>query len=117
MPDRIPICANELTKGRTCNELLRVYTGQDGRTRYVCPRCTWREAGRCWNCGEPRTNHPRLGLYCTACARTIHYQNCKKWRDQHPERLKEYNRRRWPDGTVKRLRVAKKAAEQGPEAA
>lgn len=69
MPDRVSLCNNTWGRGHVCNELLRLARMPDGSTKLLCQRCNWREAGRCWQCGQPRQNHAVHGVYCNPCAK------------------------------------------------
>lgn len=42
---------------------------QIGRIRWICPRCTWRAAGRCWQCGKRREKAGPRAVYCHECKR------------------------------------------------
>lgn len=108
----LPLCDNLLPGRRTCGH-LKQFTQRHGRWTTICQRCAWREAGRCWQCSGPRTNHPVMGLYCDDCAKARTYAVNQRWHDLNADRVLAYHRRRWADGTVRRLRAAAKAT-RGP---
>ena len=66
-----PRCSTVISSRGPCNTPLTVTVTTFGRTITRCHRCEWRAAGRCWHCGQPRTNHPTIGVYCAACRTTV----------------------------------------------
>lgn len=105
----IDLCSNRLPNAQTCNELLRRVLTPTGGSWMICPRCAWREAGQCWHCGAARTNDPARGMFCDGCGKARKYAADKRWHTENADRVTAYHRRRWADGTVKRLREAAKA--------
>ena len=110
MREPVRLCLNDLHRGRRCNELLRLARMPDGSTQYLCQRCNWREAGRCWQCGQPRTNHPKMGVFCDPCGRQNQLNNCRLWHQRNKDAKKRYDAARWRDGTVPAQRRAKRSA-------
>ena len=100
MRDPIRLCLNTLHRGRECNELLRLARMPDGSVRYLCQRCNWREAGRCWQCGATRTNHPKMGVFCDPCGHANQLANCRKWHHANKAAKRQYDAQRWADGTA-----------------
>ena len=72
-----------------------------GRVSWTCPRCAWRKAGRCWQCGATRTNDRKAGVYCVHCATRNSVQKktryAKSEMGQHKRRLYERQRSRRAD--------------------
>lgn len=102
----MPRCDNSLGSRGPCNEVLRSYTDGHGTVHYQCVRCEAREAGRCWNCGKPRTNHLKLGVFCAPCGHAA-FRMSQRRSDNSPERVqhrKRYDRQRWRDDPVARAR-------------
>lgn len=54
----VRLCPNTIPGRHYCNELLTL----DGQ----CRRCAWHQAGRCYQCGEPRQKLTKL--FCDHCA-------------------------------------------------
>ena len=61
-------CTNPLGSNRVCGWTMMPVRLPTGRTALVCSRCKWREAGRCWECGQPRENRSAQAVYCADCA-------------------------------------------------
>lgn len=61
-------CVNTLSHGQICDTPVTRMRTEMGQTIMVCIRCRWRDEGRCWECGAPRTNDPVLGIRCASCA-------------------------------------------------
>jgi hypothetical protein len=55
---------------RECRTVLSFSTNGLGAVDVHCHRCSWQQAGRCWQCGAARQNHPTHGTYCEACTET-----------------------------------------------
>ena len=94
MPER---CDNVLPNRGICGEALQPVRFASGMTSYRCLRCAAREAGRCWSCGEPRTNHPEIGSFCRDCAkRSILASNARGAATTEAKaKRKAYDRRRY----------------------
>ena len=94
-----PRCPNSLGTRGPCNERLRVAVQPGGVVQYRCLRCEARAAGRCWNCGKPRTNDLVRGLFCTPCG--VASRRLSQQRSElAPERKRQraaYDRARWRD--------------------
>lgn len=111
MREPVRLCLNDLHRQRVCNEVLRLARMPDGSTQYLCQRCNWREAGRCWQCGEPRTNDLRVGVFCAPCGVASRKAACKRWHQDAREQKRAYDAARWANGTAQpnRPRRAKDA--------
>ena len=46
---------------------MRERVDQIGRVHWICHRCVWRAAGRCWQCGRPREKPGPRAAYCRRC--------------------------------------------------
>lgn len=64
-------CQTPISSRGPCNTRLTITTNGLGRTVTQCHRCAWRHAGRCWQCGAPRTNHLQFGVYCEPCRKAV----------------------------------------------
>lgn len=92
-----PRCDNSLGRRGPCNDRMSVEVGAFGAVRYRCLRCEARAAGRCWNCGKPRTNDPKIGVFCDPCGRAA-FRAAQRRSNASPERKKArkaYDRKRW----------------------
>lgn len=101
-------CQTVISSRGPCNTPLTITTNSFGRTVASCHRCAWRHAGRCWQCGAPRTNHPVIGLYCASCRALVTKESCRWTRrtDESKARSEASRLRRQADPAWR----AKKAA-------
>lgn len=115
-----PRCDNQVSSIGPCNTPLTVTTNGFGKVLTSCPRCTARAAGRCWQCGKPRTNHPEFGVYCEPCRKAAAkrtYQRCQ----QSPEYkawLQAYHadrRQHDPVYIARKREINKRWREQNPD--
>lgn len=114
-----PRCTNSLGKRGPCGEVLRVETNDLGAVRYRCIRCEARAKGRCWNCGKPRDNDLKRGVFCKPCG-FASYRIAQIRSESSPERQKvrrEYDRKRWkdPEARAKKLEARRRWLESRPE--
>ena len=82
-------CPNRLP-GRSgpCGTAVQVLTDTIGRVVWSCHRCTWQQAGRCWQCGVPRDKVTARASFCAACRGLRRRQNSAR-RDSDPNRQHE----------------------------
>lgn len=115
-----PRCDNPVGNRGPCNEPLRVSTDGNGAVRARCLRCEARAAGRCWNCGKPRTNDLSRGVFCEPCGRAA-FRLAQKRTESSPERKKarkDYDRKRWhqmPEVRARRIEQRRAWLEANPE--
>lgn len=88
-----PRCDTRLNQWLHCRTPLVEQRTTLGHVRWVCPRCTARAAGRCWQCSKPRTNHPEFGVYCDACRQAAQRESAR--RSRRSDEVREAQRRRW----------------------
>jgi hypothetical protein len=118
-------CENRVG-ARTCRQSLVVWTDAIGAVHTRCARCEARAAGRCWQCGKPRTNHPRFGIYCERCSKAAQriaqrrYETSVKgkavkaqydaarWRDPVRGAKKRASKKAWEAANPEKLALYKK---------
>lgn len=64
-----PRCDTRLSRRSVCGQVLLEQIDAIGRVRWTCQRCTWRAAGRCWQCAKPRESTDYRAVFCTRCKR------------------------------------------------
>ena len=95
-PETIRRCEEWITGRGTCGEAKTTYRTATGFLA-VCPRCTARKMGRCWQCGAFRSNTHPQAVFCDPCGK----QHLKASNDASrtaPEakaRRKAYDRQRY----------------------
>ena len=103
-------CDNSLGRRGPCNNPLTVRTDGNGTVVARCVRCDARAAGRCWNCGKPRTNDLQRGVFCTPCGKAA-FRISQRRTESSPERAKKrkaYDRKRWHEMPEVRARRMEK---------
>lgn len=101
-----PRCDNQISSIGPCNTPLRIDVLPNGRTVETCLRCAARAAGRCWQCGRTRTNHPEFGVYCEPCRKAALARSMKRAK-QSPEckeRERKHFKEKWKDPAFRALR-------------
>jgi hypothetical protein len=98
-------CDNVLPNRGMCGEALQPIRFASGMTFYRCLRCAAREAGKCWSCGQTRTNHPELGSFCRDCAKkAVLASNARGAATPEAKaKRKAYDRRRYLERKTERL--------------
>ncbi len=108
-----PRCDQRLPgRKEPCHAPMRETLDALGRVRWVCVRCAARLAGRCWQCGRPRTNDRARGVYCGPCGyaayrtaqRRSEAQECRK------KKRARYDAKRWRDADVRAKRLEQQRA-------
>ena len=95
-PETITRCHEWLTGIGTCETPKTTYRTATGYLA-VCPRCTARKMGRCWQCGGFRSNTHPQAVFCDACGkqRLKASNDASRTAPAAKARRKQYDRQRY----------------------